>query len=75
MLFRSGLDDLLTAICGMTGWPVVHGVHTGSGSPPPAATTLLPTVPVALALTGTLVFVVIARWTFERLRPGFADLL
>ncbi len=30
---------------------------------------------VAMALTGTLVFVGIARWTFERLRPGFADLL
>ena len=30
---------------------------------------------VALALLATLAFVVAARWIFERLRPGFADLL
>jgi lipopolysaccharide transport system permease protein len=30
---------------------------------------------LALALPATLAFVVAARWVFERLRPGFADLL
>ena len=33
------------------------------------------TTAVAMALAGSLVFVLFARWIFERLRPGFADLL
>jgi hypothetical protein len=33
-----------------TGWVVVQDVHSGSGSPPPLPTTLLPTVPDASAL-------------------------